>query len=115
VLLLIEKIVLLKIEGHELRMLGSGIRRNGLWFLDRGTDKSTCTVLTVATREEEAKVILQHCRLGHMSFDTMPKAFPDIISKVDKRKLVCHASEFGMKHTRSSYISRGLRSTLPFV
>jgi transposase InsO family protein len=44
----------------------------------------------------------------------MCKAFPDIMSKVDKNKLVCDACEFG-KHTRAFYISRGLRSTLPFV
>jgi len=94
------------------RMLGSGIRRNGLWFLDRRTDKS-CTALVV-TSEEEAKVILQHCRLGHMSFETMCKASPNIMSKVDKSKLVCDACEFG-KHTRAPYISRGLRSTLPFA
>jgi hypothetical protein len=96
------------------KMLGSGIRRNGLWFLDRRTDKSSCTTLAVATSEMEAKVILQHCRLGHMSFDTMCKVFPDIMSKVDRSKLLCDACEFG-KHTRASCISRGLRSTLPFA
>ena len=96
------------------KMLRSGIRRNGLWFLDRRTDKSSCTALAVATSEMEAKVILQHCRLGHMSFDTMCKVFPDIMSKVDRSKLLCDACEFG-KHTRASYISRGLRSTLPFA
>ncbi|CAD6270849.1 unnamed protein product [Miscanthus lutarioriparius] len=95
-------------------MLGSGIRRNGLWFLDRRIDNSTCTALAISTSEEETKVILQHCRLGHMSFDTMSRAFPDIMSKVDKKKLVCDACEFG-KHMRASYISKGLRSTLPFI
>jgi hypothetical protein len=59
-------------------------------------------------------VILEHCRLGHMSFDTMSKVFPNIMSKVDKRNLVCDACEFG-KHTIASYISRGVRSMLPFV
>jgi transposase InsO family protein len=59
-------------------------------------------------------VILQHCRLGHMSFDTMSKVFPEEMKKVDKDKLVCDACEYG-KHTRTSYVSRGLRSTSPFV
>jgi IS30 family transposase len=62
----------------------------------------------------EAKVILEHCRLGHLSFDTMSKVFPGIMSKVDKRKLLCDACEYG-KHTRSIYVSRGLRSISPFM
>lgn len=49
-----------------------------------------------------------------MSFDTMSKVFPDEMSKVDKSKLMCDACEYG-KHTRTTYISRGLRSILPFV
>ena len=59
-------------------------------------------------------MILQHCWLGHMSSDTMCRAFPDIMIKVDKRKLMCDACEFG-KHTRASYISKGHRSTMPFI
>jgi hypothetical protein len=89
------------------RLLGNGVRRNGLWHLDRRTDKSIYTALLAVASEEECKVILQHCRLDHMSFNTICKAFSDIMSKVNKNKLVCDACEFG-KHTRASYISRGL-------
>jgi hypothetical protein len=95
------------------RILESGIRRNGLWFLDRRT-YTLCIALTISLGEMEAKVILEHCRLGHLSFDTMAKVFPEIMSKVDKRKLVCDACEYG-KHTRSIYVSRGLRSISPFM
>jgi hypothetical protein len=49
-----------------------------------------------------------------MSFDTMSKIFPEEMKNVDKGKLVCDACEYG-KHTRTSYVSRGLRSTSPFV
>jgi hypothetical protein len=42
------------------RILESGIRRNGLWFLDRRTD-TPCTALTDFLGEMEAKVILEHC------------------------------------------------------
>jgi transposase InsO family protein len=94
-------------------ILGSGIRRNGLWFLDRRID-TPCTALTVSIGEMEAKVILEYCRLGHLSFDTMSKVFPGIMSKVDKRKLVCDACEYG-KHTRSIYVSKGHRSISPFM
>ena len=95
------------------KMLGSGVRRNGLWFLDRREDTS-CTALTTAMDENEAKVILEHCRLGHLSFDTMAKVSPEIMSQVDKRKLVCDACEYG-KHTRSVYVSKGLRRISPFM
>jgi hypothetical protein len=70
------------------------------------TGDALCTVLTVVANDDEARVILQHCRLGHMSFDTMSKIFPGGM-KVDKDKLVCDACEF-VKHTRASYVSRGL-------
>nr|AAP54332.2 retrotransposon protein, putative, unclassified [Oryza sativa Japonica Group] len=42
------------------------------------------------------------------------QVFPDEMSKVDKSKLMCDACEYG-KHTRTTYISRGLQSILPFV
>ena len=44
----------------------------------------------------------------------MAKAFPEIMSKTDKRKLICDACEYG-KHTRATYVSRGLRSINPFM
>nr|CAE05707.2 OSJNBb0065J09.3 [Oryza sativa Japonica Group] len=97
------------------RKLGIGIRQNGLWYLDRsGTNKALCSALAVGTSEEEARLILQHCRLGHMCFETMRKIYPDEMSKVDRSKLVCDACEYG-KHTRATYISRGLRSISPFM
>ena len=44
----------------------------------------------------------------------MAKVFPEMMSKADKRKLICDACEYG-KHTRATYISRGLRSLSPFM
>jgi hypothetical protein len=66
-----------------------------------------CHALSVIANEDEAKVMLLHCQLGHISFDIMSRTFPEQICKVDKRKLLCDACEFG-KHTRTSYVSRGL-------
>jgi len=40
--------------------------------------------------------------------------FSHEISKVNKSNLMCDACEYG-KHTRSSYVSRGLRSLSPFM
>ena len=71
-------------------------------------------VLVATMGEKEAMVMLQHCRMGHLSFDKMSKIFANVMCGVDKKKLVCDACEFG-KHTRTSYVSRGIRSISPFV
>jgi len=97
------------------KQLGTGIRHNGLWYLDRRkTDAAICLALSATANEDEAKVMLLHCRLGHISFDIMSRMFPNEMCKVDKRKLLCDACEFG-KHTRTSYVSKGLRSVSPFT
>jgi hypothetical protein len=44
----------------------------------------------------------------------MSEVLADVMCGVDKNKLVCDACEFG-KHTRSSYVSRGIMSISPFV
>jgi hypothetical protein len=64
--------------------------------------------------EKEANVLLLHCRLGHIPFETMNKMFPVELSEVDKSKLICDVCEYG-KHTKTSYVSRGIRSISPFV
>ncbi|WVZ55206.1 hypothetical protein U9M48_005899 [Paspalum notatum var. saurae] len=48
------------------------------------------------------------------SFDKICKVFPDVMSGVDKNQLFCDACEYA-KHTRTSYVSRGIRSVSPFV
>lgn len=49
-----------------------------------------------------------------MSFDKMYKVFPDMMKGVDKEQMRCDACEFA-KHTRTVYLSRGLRSITPFT
>jgi hypothetical protein len=56
-------------------------------------------------------VMLRHCGMGHLSFDKMSKISVEVMCGVDKNKLVCDACEF-RKHTRTSYVSRGIRSLL---
>jgi hypothetical protein len=75
---------------------------------------AVCIVLASTVGEKEAMVMLQHYRMGHLSFDKMSKVMPDVMCGVDKNKLVCGACEFG-QHTRTSYVSRGIRSISPFV
>jgi hypothetical protein len=75
---------------------------------------AVCTVLTATIGEKEAMVMLQHCRMGHLSFAKMSKVLPDVMCGMDKNKLMCDVCEFE-KHTRKSYVSRGIRSISPFV
>jgi hypothetical protein len=97
------------------KRLGTTTRRNGLWYMDHeGTNGTICTMLATRMEEKEVAVMLLHCRLGHLSFDKICKAFPDVMCGVNKSKLLCDACEFA-KHTRTSYISRGIRSISPFM
>jgi hypothetical protein len=97
------------------RNLGTATRCSGLWYMDReGIKDALCTMLVSTMEEKEATVMLLHCRLGHLSFDKIYKAFPNVMCGVDKSKLFCDACEFA-KHIRTSYISRGIRSVSPFV
>jgi hypothetical protein len=60
------------------------------------------------------EILLLHCRLGHVSFESLSQLYPAMFKGVDKSKLVCDACEHG-KHTRSIYPSIGLRSYEPFI
>lgn len=93
------------------RTLGTGIRRDdGLWYLD----KAAVMLAAAVSEGPEAEVMLHHCRLGHMSFDSLTRMEPELMSKVDRSKLFCNACELG-KHTRSTYKMIGLRSPEPFA
>ena len=98
------------------RKLGDGIRRRGLWYLDREKPEllGFSVVLAAVQGDKERKAMIHHCRMGHMSFDKMSKVCPDVMSGVDMSKLKCDACEYA-KHTRISYVSKGLRSIAPFT
>jgi hypothetical protein len=65
--------------------------------------------MTADAKGVEREIILHHCRLGHLSFDSLSKSYPDIFKKVDRSRLVCDACELST-HTRSTYPSIGLCS-----
>ena len=91
------------------RVIGTGVRRNGLWFINQGE-----SALAAAGGEQEKEIFLLHYRLGHVPFESLNKLHPDVFKDVDRSKLVCDACELG-KHTRSTYPSIGLRSCEPFM
>jgi hypothetical protein len=95
--------------------LGTATRHSGLWYIDcERTNDALCPVLAATMEGKEASVMFLHCRMGHLSFDKICKVFPNIMCGVDKSKLFCDACEFA-KHTRTSYVNRGIRSVSPFV
>jgi hypothetical protein len=91
------------------RRVGTGVRSNGLWFVNHEE-----LAFAAAAKGDVMAILLLHCRLGHVSFESLNRQYPAMFSGVDKRKLVCDACELG-KHTRSTYPSIGLHSCEPFI
>jgi hypothetical protein len=86
-----------------------GSLRDGLYYLDKEVSPFVAAMLSSSPLEE---FLLQHRRLGHMSFPILSQLYPDLYNKVKKEKLVCDACQFG-KQTRSSYVPSNNRSTTP--
>jgi hypothetical protein len=78
------------LEKETERRIGTGVRRNGLWYINHGE-----SAMTADSKEVEREIILHQCRLGHPSFDSLSKLYPDFFKKVDRSRLVCNACELG--------------------
>jgi len=90
-------------------VIGTGVRRDGLWFVNHEE-----LALTAAVEGDVKKILLLHRQLGHVPFESLSKLHLDAFKKVDRSKLLCDACELG-KHTRSVYPNIGLRSCEPFM
>jgi transposase InsO family protein/uncharacterized membrane protein YgcG len=113
--IIIDRFVFVIQERSTGRSLGTGIRHRGLWYMDRSmTGQEGMHMLAIVAEDKETRALIHHCRMGHVSFDKMYQVFPNVMSGVDKSKLCCDACEFA-KHTRSSYVAKGIRSISPFV
>jgi hypothetical protein len=91
------------------RILGTGTVRNGLYYLDEGSDEIALAIKLSPCQE----LLLLHRRLGHPSFAAMSCIYPSLFNSCSKEFLICDACEFA-KHTRVPYPSIGLRSKEPF-
>ncbi|XP_020405596.1 histone deacetylase 10 isoform X2 [Zea mays] len=91
------------------KRIGTGVRRNGLWFISH-EESALKAIVEVDVKE----ILLHHRRLGHISFESLSRLHPRMFKGVDKSQLVCDACELG-KHTRSIYPSIGLRNCEPFI
>jgi transposase InsO family protein len=92
------------------RRIGAGVRRDGLWFISHEEP----ALIAATTGGDVKEILLLHCRLGHVSFESLSRLYPAKFKGVDKSRLVCDTCELG-KHTRSIYPSIGLRSCEPFI
>lgn len=91
------------------RKLGIGSMHDGLYYLDKEVSPSVAAVLSSSPLEE---FLLQHRRLGHISFAILGQLYPELFNKVRNYNLSCDACQFG-KQTRSSYMSSDNRSDTP--
>ena len=99
-------------ERQSRQMVGTGTRRRGLWYMDQEVQPDLVCAATMEDKEKQA--MIHHCRMGHVSFDKMSRIFPDVMCGIGKGKLTCDACEYA-KHTRATYVSKGLRSISPFM
>jgi hypothetical protein len=60
------------------------------------------------------EIILLHCQLGHVPFESLSKLYPEIFKGEEKGTLSCDSCEFS-KHIRSTYPSIGFCSSEPFM
>uniref|UniRef100_A0ACD5U385 Uncharacterized protein n=1 Tax=Avena sativa TaxID=4498 RepID=A0ACD5U385_AVESA len=91
------------------RRIGMGSMHDGLYYLDCNIPHGVAATVSTSPLEE---LLLQHRRLGHLSFAVLGRLYPNMYRKVSKVKLVCDACQFG-KQTRSSYLSSDNRSNVP--
>uniref|UniRef100_A0A453L8J7 GAG-pre-integrase domain-containing protein n=1 Tax=Aegilops tauschii subsp. strangulata TaxID=200361 RepID=A0A453L8J7_AEGTS len=91
------------------RRLGTGSMHDGLHYLDDNTSPAVAAALSSSPLEE---FMLQHRRLGHISFVILGELYPNLFNKVRKEDLVCDACLYG-KQIRSTYILSDHRSDVP--
>jgi GAG-pre-integrase domain len=99
------------------RRLGTSTWHSGLWYLDKeGMDSALSSMVErsggVGSSVEDL-LLLHHRRMGHPYFSLLSRLYPSLFEKANKEILVCDACEFD-KHTRSSYVSSGSRSSCIF-
>jgi hypothetical protein len=80
--------------------------------MDKGVQQELMYAATMEDKEKRA--MIQHYRMGHVSFDKMSRIFLNVMCGIGKSKLTCDACKYA-KHTKASYVSKGLRSISPFM
>jgi hypothetical protein len=93
-------------------MVGTGTKRRGLGMWTKGVQPELVYTSTMEDKENQATI--HHYRMGHVSLDKMSRMFHDVMCGICKRKLTCDACKYA-KHTRASYVSKGLRSISLFM
>ena len=78
---------------------------DGLYYLDSNIFPIVATMVSPSSLEE---YLLQHRRLGHLSFAILGQIYPSYC-KISKEQLMCDACQYG-KQVRSSYLSSDNRS-----
>jgi GAG-pre-integrase domain len=99
---LFDKNVCIFQERETRRKIGTGVRRDGLWNVDRET-----IMLAVVVSVGHEEVMLEHHKLEHLSFNNLNNFEPELMNKIDRQKFFCDACELG-KQTHFTYRIGGL-------
>jgi GAG-pre-integrase domain len=108
-IVLFDKNVCIFQEKETGRKIGTGVRCDDLWYMDR-----EIVLLAVVVNKGHEEVMLQHLRLEYLSFDSLNKLESELMNKVDRQKFFCDTCELG-KQTRSTYRISDLRSMESFA
>ena len=92
------------------RIIGTGTERDGLYYLDNTPSPAALTTRSATSTDE---LFLLHCRLGHLSFQSLGRMFPSYFESCCKENLVCEVCDLA-KHTIPNYPSSGERCKIPF-
>ena len=99
------------------QILGSGVKRGKLYYLDLHGDSSQKTSQVnniVRSSSDKERVILWHRCLGHLSFNYLRKIKPELFLSITDSEFKCDIYELAKSH-RISYVPSSNKNSLPFI
>ena len=94
------------------RILGSGVKRGKLYYLDLHDNPKSSQVNNVSSNKD--RVILWHRRLGHLSFHYLRKIKPELFVGITNFESKCDVCEMEKSH-RISYVPSYNKNLVPFM
>ena len=94
------------------RILGSGVKRGKLYYLDLHENPKSSQVNNVSSNKD--RVILWHRRLGHLSFHYLRKIKPELFVGITNFESRCDICEMAKSH-RISYVPSHNKNLVPFM
>ena len=64
------------------------------------TNQEGVHMLAAVVEDKETRVLIHHCRMGHVSFDKMYQVFPNVMSGVDS----CNVMRVSLLNTPETHM-----------